>query len=75
MTIRWPRPWTVPRGAFVSRKLGSVLNTKMSKKKKTVLWAMVLLAAFGVGFALGVTLWEGNVAPPESGDAGIVLPY
>ena len=63
----------MPRGAFVSRKLGNVLNTKMSKKKKkTVLWAMVLLAAFGVGFALGVALWEGNVAPPESGGAGIV---
>jgi predicted membrane protein len=45
------------------------------KKKKTVLWAMVLLAAFGVGFALGVALWEGNVAPPESGGAGIAHRY
>jgi predicted membrane protein len=58
----------------VSRKPGSVLNTKMSKKK-TVLWAVILLAAFGVGFALGVALWEGNVAPPESGGAGIAHRY
>jgi predicted membrane protein len=40
-------------------------------KKKVVIWAVVLLAAFGVGVALGVALWEGSVAPPESGGADI----
>ncbi len=41
-------------------------------KKKFVLWAVVVLAAFGVGFALGVALWEGSVAPPEGGGAGLL---
>ncbi len=50
---------------------GSRNNKKKMSKQKMVLWAAVVMVAFGVGFALGVALWEGNVAPPESGGAGV----
>ena len=40
-----------------------------------ILWAVALVVAFGVGFALGAVLWEGpDVVPPgwSSEPAGFV---
>ncbi len=43
--------------------------------KRMVLWAVTLVVAFGIGFALGAALWEGeDVVPPgwSSEPAGFV---
>ena len=31
--------------------------------KKMILWVALVVVAFGVGFALGVALWEPNTGP------------
>ena len=32
----------------------------MTQRGKRILWAMVLVGAFLIGFGLGATLWEDN---------------
>jgi predicted membrane protein len=43
------------------------LSAIRSEKLKLVLWVVALLVAFGVGFALGVALWESNGNPAGEG--------
>jgi hypothetical protein len=38
--------------------------------KNRILLVVVLLAAYGVGFALGMSLWEEDVAPPGPSEPG-----
>ena len=39
-------------------------------RKRIILWAVVLLVAYGVGFAIGVALWEKDIAPPGRNQPG-----
>jgi hypothetical protein len=38
--------------------------------KKRILWVAALLVAYGIGFAIGVGLWEEDVAPPGPPEPG-----
>ena len=42
--------------------------------KRMILWAVALMVAFGVGFAIGAALWEEGVVPAgwSSEPAGFV---
>jgi hypothetical protein len=46
-----------------------MLRMQISNKKR-ILWVVALLVAFMVGFALGATLWEKNVASPGRSEPG-----
>ena len=39
-------------------------------RKRIILWAVALLVAYGVGFAIGVALWEEDIAPPGRNQPG-----
>ena len=39
-------------------------------RKRIILWAAVLLVAYGVGFAIGAALWEEDIAPPGRNQPG-----